>query len=94
MLVALPTAMERRSDAWMGDEDVVEALPGAGRLEGGAVETFRALAAGRAVRDPGPFQLLRDLRDERDHVGGQSHTVLPHKYLRSLSLRTIQSGKE
>ena len=40
-LLAKSTAVERRIDAWMGDQDVIEALFGPGRLEGGVVEALR-----------------------------------------------------
>ena len=65
-LLASPTTMERRTDAWMGDEDVAEALLGAGGHEGGAVEAPRgessddplvdrvgAVGAGSVVRGSG-----------------------------------------
>lgn len=45
MLLASPTAMERRADARMGEEDAAEALPGAGDLEGGIVATPRTRPA-------------------------------------------------
>ena len=40
MQMASPTVMERLADARMEDEDVVEALSGAGALEGRAVEAI------------------------------------------------------
>ena len=41
VLLALPTERDRCADVQMGDQDVVEALSGPGRLEGGAVEAVR-----------------------------------------------------
>ena len=47
-LLTTSTARERGADARMGDEDVAEALPGTGRLEGGVVATLR----GESPDDP------------------------------------------
>ena len=47
-MLALPTERERCADVRMGDQDVVEALLGAGRLEGGAVAAVR----GEPSNDP------------------------------------------
>ena len=46
-MLTTSTTRERGTDAWMGDEDVAEVLPG-GRLEGGVVETLR----GESPDDP------------------------------------------
>ena len=48
VLLALPTERDRCADVQMGDQDVVEALSGPGRLEGGAVEAVR----GESSDDP------------------------------------------
>ena len=47
-LLTSSTGRERGSDARMGDEDVAEALPGPGRLEGRVVEALR----GESADDP------------------------------------------
>ena len=47
-MLTTSTTRERGTDAWMGDEDVAEVLPGTGRLEGGVVETLR----GESPDDP------------------------------------------
>ena len=47
-MLTTSTTRKRGTDAWMGDEDVAEVLPGTGRLEGGVVETLR----GESPDDP------------------------------------------
>jgi len=45
-MLADPTARGRDANARMRDEDAAEALPGAGRLEGGVGEAFRGDVGG------------------------------------------------
>ena len=71
-LLTTPTAWERGAAARIGDEDVAEALPGAGRLEGSVVETLR----GESPDDPQwveTGQLDRDLSSARATRRGHRH---------------------
>ena len=76
--VGRPTAVERRIDAQMGDQDVVEALFGAGRFQGGVVETLWG-------------QSSDDLQLDRVRAVG-SGCVLWRVKLRASSARGAQAG--
>ena len=92
-LLAMPTETERRTDAWMGDQDVVEALLGTGRLEDGVVEALR----GESGDDS---QLDQDRSVGTRHVSGceaiQPSSAVAHKldpYKRIINERLEQFPK-
>lgn len=93
------TAEDRRSlDSQLGRE----AWP-VGRRPAEAIrlatsrETVARAGSGTTPAECGQIsktQPLKDLRNYRDHVGGQSLTSVPRKYLYSLLLRRIPGWKE
>ena len=80
-------------DSWGRETELCRTGPPEGRLSRTANPTTHS-SSEKLAENPRPRRLPRELRDERDRFGGQSLTVLPHKYVRSLLLGRTPSGKQ
>ena len=69
VLLALPTERDRCADVQMGDQDVVEAPSGPGRLEGGAVEAVRGESSGDVIRRRNLIPRIKESQQVSSPIG-------------------------